>query len=141
MLDIKITLDATSRLECSIYRLCEALERLGGLQPTCQEETPTEAPTAPAERKPELVVNTPITMEAASVADPDPSPVPVAPEAPAYTKEQVCKAGADLITAHPDKLPDLQQLLSSYGVRGVAKVPADKLGEFATALRGLGADL
>ncbi|MCD7757866.1 MAG: hypothetical protein LUH45_06800 [Clostridiales bacterium] len=141
MLDIKITLDATSRLESSIYRLCEALERLGGLQPASQEETTTEAPMTPVERKPEPVKAASIAMKAVPATEPTPDPVPVAPEAPTYTKEQVCKAGADLITAHPDKLPNLQRLLSGYGVRGVANVPADKLGEFATALRGLGANL
>ena len=71
------------------------------------------------------------------------APVTAAPvaQAPAFTLEQVSKAGADLITAQPAKMQDLMALLQQYGVQTIQALPADKLGAFATALRGMGAQI
>lgn len=71
------------------------------------------------------------------------APVASAPvaQAPAFTLEQVSKAGADLITAQPTKMQDLMALLQQYGVQTIQALPADKLGAFATALRGMGAQI
>lgn len=71
------------------------------------------------------------------------APVTTAPvaQAPAFTLEQVSKAGADLITAQPAKMQDLMVLLQQYGVQTIQALPADKLGAFATALRGMGAQI
>lgn len=71
------------------------------------------------------------------------APVTAAPvaQAPAFTLEQVSKAGADLITAQPAKMQDLMALLQQYGVQTIQTLPADKLGAFATALRGMGAQI
>lgn len=71
------------------------------------------------------------------------APTPAVPlsTAPSFTLEQVAKAGSDLLSAQPEKMPELLALLEQYGVRAVADLPADRLGAFATALRGLGAKL
>ena len=71
------------------------------------------------------------------------APVASAPvaQAPAFTLEQVSKAGADLITAQPAKMQGLMALLQQYGVQTIQALPADKLGAFATALRGMGAQI
>ena len=71
------------------------------------------------------------------------APVTAAPvaQAPTFTLEQVSKAGADLITAQPAKMQDLMALLQQYGVQTIQALPADKLGAFATALRGMGAQI
>lgn len=71
------------------------------------------------------------------------APVTAAPvaQAPAFTLEQVSKAGADLITAQPAKMQDLMALLQQYGVQTIQALSADKLGAFATALRGMGAQI
>lgn len=71
------------------------------------------------------------------------APVTAAPvaQAPAFTLEQVSKAGADLITAQPAKMQDLMALLQQYGVQTIQALPTDKLGAFATALRGMGAQI
>lgn len=71
------------------------------------------------------------------------APIAAAPvaQAPAFTLEQVSKAGADLITAQPAKMQDLMALLQQYGVQTIQALPADKLGAFATALRGMGAQI
>ena len=71
------------------------------------------------------------------------APITAAPvaQAPTFTLEQVSKAGADLITAQPAKMQDLMALLQQYGVQTIQALPADKLGAFATALRGMGAQI
>lgn len=80
-----------------------------------------------------------------------PAPVPTTPAnsleapiaaptvAPSYTQEQVSKAGADLLAAHPDKMPALMALLQKFGVPAVTSLQPGQLGSFATELRGLGA--
>ncbi len=89
-----------------------------------------KAPTEPA---------TPVTPPAAPVA-PVHTAVPVA-AAPAITLEQVAKAGADLISAAPAKMPELLALLKQYDVPAVNALKPEQVGPFATALRGLGAKI
>lgn len=66
--------------------------------------------------------------------------VPLA-QAPTFTLEQVSKAGADLITAQPAKMQELMGLMAHFGVQTVNALKPDQLGEFATALRGMGAQI
>lgn len=66
--------------------------------------------------------------------------VPLA-QAPSFTLEQVSKAGADLITAQPARMQELMGLLAQFGVQTVNALRPDQLGAFATALRGMGAQI
>lgn len=69
-----------------------------------------------------------------------PQAAPVAPTAaPTYTLEQISKAGADLAAA--GKTPQLLGLLQQFGIQAVNMLPEAQYGAFATALRGLGAQL
>ena len=73
-------------------------------------------------------------------AMPAPTAPAVAPTAaPAYTTEQIAKAGAEL--AQAGKMPQLMALLQQHGVQAVTQLRPEQYGEFATALRGLGAQL
>lgn len=83
------------------------------------------------------------TNLAPSVLGPISAPDPVVPTAPppAYTLEQVSKAGADLIAANPSKMAELQTLLVRFGVTCVTALKPEQLGAFATALREMGANL
>lgn len=138
MFEIKITLDATSRLESAIDRLAEALS-------PSLSSTPAEESAAPANVVPlsipgqEAVKPTPVPPAPPVTANPVPA-VPIS-TAPSYTLEQVSTAGANLITDNPGKLPELQGLLAHYGVPAVAALKPEQLGAFATALRGLGANI
>lgn len=67
-----------------------------------------------------------------------PTGVPVA-TAPVYTLEQIARASATLRDA--GRLQDLGALLAQFGVQTLQQVPADRYGEFATALRGMGAKI
>lgn len=64
--------------------------------------------------------------------------VPTAP-APTYSIDQIAKAGADLVQA--GKMNELMALLQQFGIQAVTQLRPDQLGPFATALRGLGANL
>ena len=96
------------------------------------------APVAPVEPAPAPVA--PVAAPVAPVAPVAPTPAPVAPVAPAptYTLAQVAKAGADFVTAHPERMPELYAKLQAYGASSVAELSEDHLGAFATELRGMG---
>ena len=66
------------------------------------------------------------------------SAVPVA-GAPAYTLDQLAKAGAALVDA--GKMESLMALLAKYGVQAVTQLPPAQYGAFATELRALGAQI
>lgn len=64
--------------------------------------------------------------------------VPVA-EVPAYTLDQISRAGASLVDA--GKMEPLQALLGRYGVQAITQLRPETYGAFATDLRGLGAQI
>lgn len=99
------------------------------------------APNVPSGVATPAAVQTPMPPVGQTV--PAGYPVPAAPlaQAPTYTLEQVSKAGADLITAQPAKMPELMALLGQYGVQTVNALRPEHLGPFATALRGMGAKI
>ena len=86
-------------------------------------------PAAPAKAG----VQPPAAVEAKPAA-------PIAPvAAPGVTLEQICKAGADLLTASPGLMPQLTGLLQKYGAQSAQQLKPEQLGAFATELRGMGA--
>lgn len=66
--------------------------------------------------------------------------VPLA-AAPTFTLEQICKAGADLVTQTPGMLAQVNGLLAQYGVQAVTDLKPEHFGAVATALRGMGAKI
>lgn len=71
---------------------------------------------------------------------PPPPPVPTAAP-PAYSLEQITRAGADLLTARPDLMPTLMALLPKYGVQSLSELKQEQFGAVATELRALGANI
>lgn len=61
--------------------------------------------------------------------------------APTFTMEQICRAGADLITQNPGVMPQVNGLLAQYGVQTITDLKPEYFGAVATALRGLGAKI
>lgn len=122
MFEGKLTIDISKNLEDAICKLCEAVKALS------VENVHQHAPKPAA----------PATQQAAPDPETPEAAVPLA-AAPTFTIEQVSKAGADLITAYPAKLPELQALLSKYDASYVGALKPEQLGTFATELRGLGA--
>lgn len=134
-------LEAKLTITIEAPALTEALRRLSDAQLNSQLVSNFIAESAARDRAaaPVPAPSAPVHTELA----PQESPAPAVPlsTAPSFTLEQVAKAGSDLLSARPEKMPELLALLEQYGVRAVAELPADRLGAFATALRGLGAKL
>lgn len=95
--------------------------------PAACAPVPTAAPVPPA----------PVAYTAPAAPPPA---VPIA-AAPAYTAEQLAHAGADFVMRNPARAGEAQQLLARFGVQAVTDLPKERYGEFATALRGLGAQI
>lgn len=56
-----------------------------------------------------------------------------------YTLDELARAAMSLMDS--GKQPDLLQLLASFGVEALPALPPAQYGAFATALRGLGAQI
>lgn len=99
---------------------------------------PTPAPVA-TQTAPVSTVIAPVTHETSAQANPAPvPPVPTTPAtAPTYTRDQLAKAATD--TFMSNRMADLTNLLASFGVASLMDLPEVRFGEFATALRGMGA--
>ena len=80
-----------------------------------------------------------VPMSGPSIAQPaavPSNPAPVA-GAPTYEQDQLARAASALMDAGKQK--QLIDLLARFGVQGLTQLPKERYGEFATALRGLGA--
>ena len=162
MFEVKITLDATARLESAVYRLAEALsgsQIIEAVAPAAPVVPAANVPATPAPATapapaPAPAAPAPVPAPAVPIAQPAAAPAPVAQPAPApaavpvartaaptYTKEQVATAGAALIQSNEAKKAELQALLAQFGVPYIGALPDEHLGAFATALRGLGANI
>lgn len=121
-------MDLNIHVEGQISLLTPALEQL--ISRIAYPQSPAQPQAAPAA--------TPAPT--APPAMPAPSAPTAAPTtAPVYTVDQIAKAGAEL--AQAGKMPQLMALLQQYGVQAVTQLRPEQYGEFATALRGLGAQL
>lgn len=152
MMEMKITVEAPD-LAASILKLAEAIA--SGPDPSIL--TPDEpAPAAPVSPAPVTPTQTPAPAPAAPVAAPSPAPAPTAGQtsaapgntpaptvpvagAPAYTLDQISRAGASLVDA--GKMQQLLELLGRYGVQAVTQLQPEQYGAFATELRALGAQI
>ncbi len=61
------------------------------------------------------------------------------PTTPAYTLDQISRAGVSLVDA--GKMQQLLELLGRYGVQAITQLQPEQYGAFATELRGLGAQI
>ncbi len=90
------------------------------------------AAPAPVPVTPQPPVTGPVVPPPPAVPAAPPAPaVPVA-GAPAYTLDQLAKAGAALVDA--GKMESLMALLAKYGVQAVTQLPPAQYGAFATEL-------
>ncbi len=167
MMEMKITVEAPD-LAASIIKLAEAIAsgpdpnlltpdepRPVASYPTTPAPAvaaPVAAPVAPVSPAPVTPTATPTPTPGPAVAAPAPTagpasvtpgntPAPAVPvtTAPAYTLDQISRAGASLVDA--GKMEQLLALLAKYGVQAVTQLQPDQYGVFATELRTLGAQL
>lgn len=167
MMEMKITVEAPD-LAASIIKLAEAIAsgpdpnlltpdepRPVSSYPTTPAPAvaaPVAAPVAPVSPAPVTPTATPTPAPGPAVAAPAPTagPASVTPgntaapavpvtAAPAYTLDQISRAGASLVDA--GKMQQLLELLGRYGVQAVTQLQPEQYGTFATELRALGAQI
>lgn len=108
-----------------------------------QTVVPTEtvapaATTVPSTPPVQNVQPVPTTQTAQTVpVAPTVSPVPTATAAPTYSMEQLAVAATGLIDA--GKMQDVQNTLASLGAQTLMDLPQEKYGEFASAIKAIGA--
>lgn len=68
-----------------------------------------------------------------------PTPAPVQTTTPSYTMDDL--AGAAVPLMESGRQADLLNLLAQFGVESLPSLPKEQYGAFATALRGLGAQI
>lgn len=103
-----------------------------------QTVVPTEtvapaATTVPSTPPVQPVPAAPVAQNAASAVN----PVPTATATPTYTMEQLAVAATGLIDA--EKMQDVQNTLAALGAQTLMDLPQEKYGEFASAIKAIGA--
>lgn len=103
-----------------------------------QTVVPTEtvapaATTVPSTPAVQPVPAAPVAQNAASAVN----PVPTATATPIYSMEQLAVAATGLIDA--GKMQDVQNTLASLGAQTLMDLPQEKYGEFASAIKAIGA--
>lgn len=100
------------------------------------------APVAPSPKTQENKADTPAHTEVPVTVD-TPVAAPAAGTVPttsvSYTLDDLARAGMTLMDS--GRQAELQQLLAQFGVEALPALPEEKYGAFATALRGLGAQI
>lgn len=146
MLEIKIHVN----LNCpDLVQVAAALTKCFGHKAPAPVEQPAAATAVKAAAAP-----APAQMPATPVmpATPTPAPAPgafapAAPPkvplagAPEYTLDQLALAGGSLMNLGPEKAQAAQALIPKFGITSLTELPRERYGEFATALRGLGANI
>lgn len=94
--------------------------------------TTTTVPSTPPVQDVQPVPTTQTTPTAPPV-----NPVPTATATPTYTMEQLAVAATGLIDA--GKMQDVQNTLASLGAQTLMDLPQEKYGEFASAIKAIGA--
>ena len=109
---------------------------------TIQVQMPAEVSTTPQQTVTpvqQAVVQTPQEVSFAPVQQATQSVTPVQTEVHNYTLDELSKAAVQLMDA--GKQAELVSLINTFGVMSMPELPKERYGEFAVALRELGAQL
>lgn len=148
---MEITVNVTG-----LDNLANAIFALAKAAGNCKEETQVDATkvapvvqqaVAPAETAAQTTTTVPSTLPVQNVQPvpttqtaqtaPTVSPVPTATATPTYSMEQLAVAATGLIDA--GKMQDVQNTLASLGAQTLMDLPQEKYGEFASAIKAIGA--
>ena len=144
---MEITVNVTG-----LDNLANAIFALANATGNCKEETQVDAtkvtpvvqqavaPTATTTTVPSTppVQNVqPVPTTQTAQTAPTVSPVPTATATPTYSMEQLAVAATGLIDA--GKMQDVQNTLVSLGAQTLMDLPQEKYGEFASAIKAMGA--
>lgn len=95
-----------------------------------------QQPPAPSVQAPQSV---PTTTPQTPVQAPQLPQAPVQTQVPTYTKQDLALAATQLMDS--GKQQDVLNLIASFGVQALTQLPQEQFGNFATALRTLGAKI
>ena len=109
------------------------------VNPTPGPAPTTAAPVAAPSPSPTPVTNAPTAGPTSAAPGNTPAPAVPVTGAPAYTLDQISRAGASLVDA--GKMQQLLELLGRYGVQAVTQLKPEQYGAFASELRALGAQI
>ena len=109
------------------------------VNPTPGPAPTTAAPVAAPSPSPTPVTNAPTAGPTSAAPGNTPAPAVPVTGAPAYTLDQISRAGASLVDA--GKMQQLLEFLGRYGVQAVTQLKPEQYGAFATELRALGAQI
>lgn len=109
------------------------------VNPTPGPAPTTAAPVAAPSPSPTPVTNAPTAGPTSAAPGNTPAPAVPVTGAPAYTLDQISRAGASLVDA--GKMQQLLELLGRYGVQAGTQLKPEQYGAFATELRALGAQI
>lgn len=153
MIDIHVNVHCPD-LVTAAGLLAKALGKPQAIPPKAPQETPvqpqeaptptaTQAPTPAPQPQPTAPVTPQMTSAAATTGNvvPMPQQAQAPTAAPAYTNQDLARAGAMLMQSNPALQPQLQALPAQFGVRSVMDLKPEQLAAFASALRQLGAKL
>jgi len=128
--EITVKLDAGDLL-AAIRDLIAALNSAAPMSQ--QASSPTTTPVAQPTTAAMPVGQTPVQQPTKQ------PPATVPTSAPTYTLERLAVAATPLIDG--GKRQEIVNLLNSFGVQALTQLPKERYGEFATALRQLGAKI
>lgn len=104
-----------------------------------QTEKVVAAPTASVQQPTQPVTPQAPTAPTTTVAPETDAPTkPIPTQGVKYTMADLAEAAADLMDTN---LEGLRELLNSFGVEALPKLPEDKYPEFAAGLRALGGNI
>lgn len=101
-------------------------------------QAPAGTPTAPSKPAAPTMPTAP-TAPSEPVAPTMPSAPAIPTTNPSYTRDDLSRAAMTLMDKGMQG--ELQQLLQSYGVNSLVDLAPEQYGNFATALRGMGAQI
>lgn len=136
----------TSNIALNVNEAKTAVQSAGDTKqntavPTAKPVVPTAAApqnTPPVQNAQSVpVTQSAPTAPAAQNTTPAVNPVPTSATAPTYTVEQLAVAATGLIDA--GKMQGVQNALATLGAQTLMDLPQEKYGEFASAIKAMGA--
>ena len=142
MFEIKAT--GLDHLADAIFALAAAMTQGASAQQAPEQKSETPGmPAQPASPATPAVPATPVAQQAAAPASPAAQTTPTTSAVPTsqqtYSLDDLARAGMTLMDS--GRQADLQGLLKQFGVEALPALPQEQYGAFATALRGLGAQI
>lgn len=102
-----------------------------------EKEVPAQTQSIPVTPVAPVTPITPVQSAPVTPAQPAMSPVPTTERT--YSLDELANAAMTLMDKGMQN--QLQELLASYGVEALPALPREMYGNFATALRGMGANI